>query len=299
MNSEGTGRNRRVHVIVSVLTELSFIARCGRPTLPDPLPALGRYADTSSMKFCIVRILSVVSARVGIVILVAVGTLSPGCMVGPDFRLPTVPNTTEYTATPMPQETASALGTGGAMQDFLFGQEIPDQWWTLFQSKALDGVIRQAMADSPTLAAARSTLRQAQEKWRAQFGTLFPTVDVSASASREKISGAEFGEPSMIFPPFALFNASVTVSYALDFFGGTRRELETLQSQVDYQSFQLEGAYLTLTANIVTTAVREASLRSQIRATQEILAVQEKQLELVEQQLHRCATNVCRSRSAA
>lgn len=237
------------------------------------------------MKYRVVRILSAVSARVGIVVLVAViGTLSPSCMVGPDFRQPTVPDTSEYTATPLPEKTASAPGTGGAAQRFLPGQEIPAQWWTLFQSEALDRLIRQALADSPTLAAARSILRQAQENWRAQFGALLPTVDVNASASRQKISGAEFGEPNTIFPPFALYNASVTVSYALDIFGGTRRELEALQSQVDYQSFQLEGAYLTLTANIVTTAVREASLRSQIRATQEILAVQEKQLEVVEQQ---------------
>lgn len=237
------------------------------------------------MKYCIVRILSIFSARVGIVVvLAAVGAFPLGCMVGPDFRRPTVPNTTEYTATPLPEKTASAPGAGGAAQHFLSGQEIPAQWWTLFQSKALDQLIRQALADSPTLAEARSILRQAQENWRAQSGALLPKVDANPSASREKISGAEFGQPSTVFPAFTLFNASVIVSYELDIFGGTRRELEALQSQVDYQRFQLDGAYLTLTANLVTTAVREASLRSQIRATQEILAVQEKQLEVVEQQ---------------
>jgi len=44
-------------------------------------------------------------------------------------------------------------------------------------------------------------------------------------------------------------------------------------SQVDYQGFQLERAYLTLTSNIVTAAVKKASLRAQIKATREILAV--------------------------
>ncbi len=237
------------------------------------------------MKYCVVRILSSVSACVALAVLVAaVGTLLPGCMVGPDFQQPTAPNTNEYTPTTLPDKTASAPGAGGAAQRFLPGQEIPAQWWTLFQSEALDRLIRQALADSPTLAAARSILRQAQENQRAQFGALLPGVDVNASAGREKISGAQFGEPNVIFPPFTLYNASVSVSYLLDIFGGTRRELEALQSQVDYQSFQLEGAYLTLTANIVTTAMREASLRSQIRATEEILAVQETQLDLVKQQ---------------
>ncbi len=209
-----------------------------------------------------------------------------GCTVGPDFNRPEAPASGKYTPAPLPGETAGAPGAGGEVQRFIIGQDIPAQWWTLFRSEALDRLVRQALADSPTLAAARSILRQAQENRRAQFGALLPAVDVNASASREKISGAEFGEPNAIFPPFALFNASVTVSYALDISGGTRRELEALQSQVDYQNFQLEGAYLTLTANIVTTAVREASLRSQIWATQEILAAQEKQLEVIGQQFY-------------
>ena len=62
----------------------------------------------------------------------------------------------------------------------------------------------------------------------------------------------------------------------LDIFGHNRRELEGLQAQVDYQGFQLDGAYLALTANVVTSAVREASLRAQIQATREIIASEER-----------------------
>jgi NodT family efflux transporter outer membrane factor (OMF) lipoprotein len=76
----------------------------------------------------------------------------------------------------------------------------------------------------------------------------------------------------------------VNVSYALDLSGGARRELEALLSQVDFQRLQLEGAYLTITSNVVTTAVKEASLRAQIRSMQDIIAAQEKQLGLVELQ---------------
>jgi NodT family efflux transporter outer membrane factor (OMF) lipoprotein len=113
---------------------------------------------------------------------------------------------------------------------------------------------------------------------------LYPKVDASASVTREKISGAAFGQPNARFSPFTLYNASVNVSYALDFFGGARRELEALESQVDVQRFLLEGAYLTITSNIVTTAVKEASLRAQIQSLQEIMAAQQKQFDLVELQ---------------
>jgi NodT family efflux transporter outer membrane factor (OMF) lipoprotein len=89
----------------------------------------------------------------------------------------------------------------------------------------------------------------------------------------------------MDIDPFTLINASVNVSYTFDIFGGARRQLEALQAQVEYQQFQLEGAHLTLTANIVTAAIQEASLRAQIRSTMDILAVQQKQLDVLKTQL--------------
>jgi NodT family efflux transporter outer membrane factor (OMF) lipoprotein len=60
--------------------------------------------------------------------------------------------------------------------------------------------------------------------------------------------------------------------------------LEGLAAAVDYQRYQVEATYLTLVGNVVTTAIREASLRAQLQATLEVLALQEKQLSVVESQ---------------
>ena len=207
-----------------------------------------------------------------------------GCAVGPDFRRPTPPAVSSYTSEALPDTTAASPVAGGAPQRFVFGEEIPSRWWTLFRSEALDRLIRQALSDSPTLAAAQATLRVAEENRRAQFGALLPNVDGNATAGRQKISGASFGLPENTSSSFTLYNASVSVSYALDLFGGTRRELEALGAEVDFQRFQREGAWLTLTANLVTTAVQEAALRAQIRATREIVEAEEQQLALVERQ---------------
>jgi NodT family efflux transporter outer membrane factor (OMF) lipoprotein len=217
-------------------------------------------------------------------LLALVAVTLAGCAAGPDFRRPAPPAVAAYTSEALPPETATAPIAGGDPQRFVSGAEIPPQWWALFRSEALDRLIRQALADNPTLAAAQASLRVAEENRRAQFGALFPRADGNASVSRQKISGAPFGQPANSNPSFTLYNASVDVSYALDLFGGTRRELEALQAQVDYQRYQREGAWLTLTANLVTTAVQEGSLRAQIRATAEIVAAEEQQLTLVERQ---------------
>ncbi len=204
-----------------------------------------------------------------IVITTAVVTVvMTGCAVGPNFRPPEPPSTNVYTAEAMPPETASAPGTGGAAQRLVPGREIPEQWWTLFHSAPLDSLIRLALSANPSLAAAEATLRESQENYRALVGSaLFPSVNAGAAVTRQKISGAAFGQPDTRFDPFTLYNVSVGVTYALDVTGGARRELESLRSQVDYERFLVEGAYLTIAANIVTTAMNEAALRAEVDAT--------------------------------
>src|SRR4051794_15789893 len=193
-----------------------------------------------------------------------------GCMVGPDYRTPPAPATDTYTASPLPEQTASSPGAAGLPQHFVPGQDIPATWWALFHCEPLDALIRQALVNSPNVAAAQAALRQARENFSAQSGaTLLPSVDAQLSATREKLNGIAFGEPGLV-DEFNLYNASVNVSYKLDLFGGARRELEALHAQVDYQRFQLQAAYLAISANIVTAAVKEASLRAQIAATEQI-----------------------------
>jgi NodT family efflux transporter outer membrane factor (OMF) lipoprotein len=212
-------------------------------------------------------------------------TLLSACTVGPDFVRPAPPSAERYTETPMPDATVSTPGLGGAAQHLERGADLPSQWWDLFHSEALESLVRASIADSPTLAAAQAALRVAQENLAAGRGDLlYPAIDAHGSATRQKISGATLGAPGLGTSLFTLYNANVGVSYALDLFGRERREIEGLESQVDFQKYQLEGAHLALTSNVVTTAVHEAAVRAQIRSTKEIIAAQERQLQVVQRQ---------------
>ena len=225
------------------------------------------------------------TSRAAVVRAVAAGAvfslLLSSCMVGPNFRSPAAPAVQGYTEAPLPPLTAEVSGIpGGVAQRFVPGGDIAAQWWSLFRSEPLDRLVRRALDESPTLAAAEAALRQSRENLLAARGALLvPNVDASVSAAREKsaLAGPSAGV-------FNLYNASVNVSYALDVFGGNRRQIESLQSAVDYQGFQLRAAHLALTSNIVTAAVREASVRAQIAATNDIIRAQEKQLDLVNRQ---------------
>ncbi|MFO1181167.1 efflux transporter outer membrane subunit [Ottowia sp.] len=216
-----------------------------------------------------------------------------GCAaVGPDFKPPDLPAAAQgadYTATPLPATTAQAPVAGGAAQQWVAGADIPAQWWSVFQSTALDALIRDALARSPTLAAAQATLRQAQENLAAQQGKLtLPSVDAQLGAERERASAVQTQKAGGQL--LTLFNAQVNVSYNVDLFGSVRRQLEGAQAQVDAQRLQLEATQLMLVGNLVTTAIREAGLRAQLQATREVLQAQQDQLDILQKQFDTGAT---------
>jgi NodT family efflux transporter outer membrane factor (OMF) lipoprotein len=215
------------------------------------------------------------------------GALLAACAVGPNFKAPEAPHTTGFApAGQIAPQTVETASPGGQAQRFVDGMDIPGQWWTLFQSAGLNALIERGLKNSPTLQAAQAALRQANETVAAERGSYYPSLSGTAQSERQKGSGAAFGIPG--FPQSYYYNlqtASVNVSYTLDAFGGTRRQVESLQAQAEYQQFALEASYLTLTSNIVTAAINEASLRAQIAATDDIAGSQQKQLDITQRRL--------------
>ncbi len=206
-----------------------------------------------------------------------------GCTVGPDFKPPAAPSATRYTS---PGEaTAPDTGPAAPRQAVALGEKVTADWWTLFRSPDLDRLVKQAIVGSPTLDAAKARLAAARETVTATTGALYPQVGFSASATREKVSASAFGlHPDQVqLPPnFNLFQLGPTVSYALDIFGGTRRQIEQEAALADYQRDELDAAYLTLTGNAVTQTVQVAAIRAQQKAVSDTLDIDRQNLALVQ-----------------
>jgi NodT family efflux transporter outer membrane factor (OMF) lipoprotein len=210
-----------------------------------------------------------------------------GCTVGPNFRPPDAPATTRYTAPGESSARAADAGTAAPRQTVVLGAKVTSDWWTLFRSPDLDRLVKQSIANSPTLDAAKARLAAAREAVTATTGALYPQVGFSASATREKVSAAAFGlHPDAVpLPPnFNLFQIGPTVSYALDLFGGTRRQIEQAAALADVQHDALDAAYLTLTGNAVIEAVDLATIRAQQKAVNDTLDIDRQNLALVQRE---------------
>ncbi|MBS0416956.1 MAG: efflux transporter outer membrane subunit [Proteobacteria bacterium] len=208
-----------------------------------------------------------------------------GCAVGPNFKQPAAPAVSGYLPEPLPQQTESAPGQGGDAQHFVEGMDVPAQWWTVFQSPDLNALIEQAFKNNPTVQGAQAALRQANENYYAQRGSLLPAVDANYSFQRQKNATGTLA-PTLTSGQdiFNLHTAQVSVSYVLDVFGGVRRETESMHALADAQKYQLEATYLTLASNVVTAAIQEAAARAQLTATNDIVRSETEALHILKRQ---------------
>lgn len=210
-----------------------------------------------------------------------IGTLSSCYRAGPNFHALPAPAVKTYTESPQLSKTVRA---DSVAQSFQLGQETPSKWWTVFHSPAINQLVETGLANNPNFAAAQATLRQAQANFAAeQGGTLLPQVDAQLGDSRTK--AFPLGTTATKTALYTTYNASVNVSYTFDLFGANQRQLESLAAQVDYQNYLLQASYLTITTNIVTTAIAVASTQAQIEATQALIQAERKQLTIMQKQL--------------
>lgn len=209
--------------------------------------------------------------------------LLAGCTAGPDFVKPDKPTSTGYTPEPLTLQTSAAAGPGGAAQTFVPEQDIPGEWWALFQSPQLDALVRESLRANPDVDAAQAALRQARELYFAQQGALFPTLSGNGSGQQQLSSPASQGQAGSGVM-FGVTSASLNISYSPDVFGGARRQVESREAAAENQRFQLEATYLTLSSNVVVAAINVASLQAQIKATQDIINILNNSLTVVRRQ---------------
>src|SRR5271166_1052261 len=98
----------------------------------------------------------------------AATTVLSSCAVGPDFAAPAAPESERYTKEPLKPTTTSAPVMDGAAQHFRKGRDVEGEWWRLYRSRSLNALIRRSIDANPTLQAALSALRNANEMTLAQ-----------------------------------------------------------------------------------------------------------------------------------
>ena len=197
------------------------------------------------------------------VVLAGLALLLPACSLGPAYRRPVIPPPPAWRKA----ETAPPAQTWPSAE-----------WWRGFQSTELDRLVAAGEQANDDLAAAIARVREADAQVRVSSAPLLPSLDASASGTREKMI-TPLGSGALLFNQFS---AGLSAAYQLDFWGRNRAIRSAALATADASRYDRETVALSVMASIADTYFSVLELRDRLRIAHENLASAEQTLEGLE-----------------
>jgi multidrug efflux system outer membrane protein len=180
--------------------------------------------------------------------LLAAGVLTAAlaaCKVGPNFTPPQSPVPQDYAGTNASEGSAEH---GGAAPIASIAAPATSFWWRQFHDPALDKLEERAAAGNLDLKAAFVRIVEAREQVQSARAQGMPSLNASASYSREELglagivksqhinegaagSSAAAGLISSLESPVNLYQLGFDASWELDLFGKVRRSIEVADAR--------------------------------------------------------------------
>ncbi|MGF6170903.1 multidrug efflux system outer membrane protein [Pseudomonas moraviensis] len=159
------------------------------------------------------------------------------------------------------------------------------QWWTQFGSPELERLVEQARLGSYDLAAAMARVRQAQASATIAGAPLLPELKAGLNANRQKlIHGKGYSQLDVSPENRSLdyYDAELSASYEIDFWGGNRAARDSAAFAVQASEFDRATVELTLLSGVANSYTQALALREQARIAELNLKNAQNVLHLVQ-----------------
>jgi NodT family efflux transporter outer membrane factor (OMF) lipoprotein len=159
------------------------------------------------------------------------------------------------------------------------------QWWTQFGSPELERLVEQARLGSYDLAAAVARVRQAEASATIAGAPLLPELKAGLNANRQKlIHGKGYSQLDVSPENRSLdyYDAELSASYEVDFWGGKRAARDSAVFGVQASEFDRATVELTLLSGVANSYTQALALREQARIAELNLANAQNVLHLVQ-----------------
>lgn len=181
------------------------------------------------------------------------------CSVGPAYKRPDIAVPAKW-HDPIAREDSAVWPT-------------PD-WWHAFGSQKLDDLITEAEHSNDDLAVAVARVQEADAQARIAGAPLLPSLDLGASATRQRAPVSGLG-PQV----YNVFNPELTASYELDFWGKNRAARRAARATAVASRYDQQTVALTVVSSVATTYFQALELRDRIEVARQNLENGEKVLD--------------------
>jgi NodT family efflux transporter outer membrane factor (OMF) lipoprotein len=170
-------------------------------------------------------------------------TLLSACTLGPAYEKPQVSATSSLPATYKSPDGWKEAAPADLLER--------GDWWTLLGDPRLDALIGRVNVSNQTIAAAEASYRQARALVREQRASLFPTIDLSGSATKSG-GGGSSGSTSTSTSSGQRYQASIGASWEPDVWGRIRNTISNAKASAQASAADLAGARLSMQGELAT-----------------------------------------------
>jgi multidrug efflux system outer membrane protein len=183
------------------------------------------------------------------------------CKVGPNYERPAVATPDQY------RQLAPEISNQNATP--AFGEM---KWWSVFQDKVLESLIREALVNNYDIRIAASRVMQAKAELGVTRADQYPSVSGSGGIEQVR-SGTYPGGPT--FDTLA-----IQASYILDFWGQYRRATEAARANLTASEFGQEIVRTTLVSDVASAYFSLLRYDAQLEYSEKTLVANQGMLNL-------------------
>ena len=148
-------------------------------------------------------------------------------------------------------------------------------WWKTLDDPILTDLIQKAISGNLDLKDARSRVRAARARRGISEARLFPVVDVSATATKNRLSEERYGGDD-----YSLYSAGFDASWEVDVFGGTRRSIEAATANLEAQQEAMRDVMVSLLSEVALNYLDVRTFQLGIEVANQNLNAQERSYRL-------------------
>jgi NodT family efflux transporter outer membrane factor (OMF) lipoprotein len=198
-----------------------------------------------------------------------------GLKVGPNYSQPAAPVAERWIDYADPRVTSEEAQLS--------------QWWTVFNDSTLNTLVESAYAQNLTLRVAGARILEARAQLGIAVGNLFPqSQSAFADYARVKLSQNTANPPVAAW--FSDWDAGMTASWELDFWGRYRRAIEAADAELDASVEDYDDVLVVLLSDVATNYVLYRTFEQRLEYARANVAVQRKSYQLATDKFDNGAT---------
>ena len=214
--------------------------------------------------------------------LVGFVSLLAGCKVGPNYNRPATAPPPEYkeggsagAVVPPPNPNGGTWKPASPSDGMLRGK-----WWEVYQDPQLNALEEQIVPQNQNLRAALETYLSARDQVRVARADYYPTLSVSAAASRDQVSSNRPLAVSGTQTGYSDFQLGGQANWEPDFWGRVRRTVEAAHASAQASAADMANLDLSLHAELALDYFELRGLDSDARLLEQTVKDYQNQLDL-------------------